>query len=95
MQQEWDIVDKLIVDSMENYKTDSDFNSKILMRINNEKKGHKNPSAALSLIATGLLLLTIYTGGLQYNLIDIKYKVKLEFITLQNNFIIQQNVLGE
>lgn len=95
MQQEWDDLDGLIRDSKEEFFLGEEFNKRVLSSIRAKESRQKSYTAPLSMIAAGLLLLTIYTGGIQYNLINIKYKMKLEFITMQNSFVIENRILGE
>jgi hypothetical protein len=95
MQQEFDVLDKLIEDSREEVKLSSNYNH-LLMAKMKKKQQSKNQSYtfAFSLILAGFLLMFIYTSDFQYKLFDMQCKIKSDISVFQDNFKLF-NIKGE
>lgn len=96
MQQGWDDLDKAILNSAPDIEVDKSYNYKLKARIK-RKNCIKSQSrtAAYSLIMAGFMLFIMYTSNVQYEILDIKYKVETEVLMFVNNFNFENIFLGE
>lgn len=87
MQKERDYIDKAIIDSFKPVEPKDDYNERLLEKLN---RSHTEQSrinmAAVSLILAGFMAIMIYSTSLQFTLIEFKYKVVSEILTVQYNY---------
>ena len=96
MQQKWDSLDRLIATSNEEPKISEGYNQRLLSRVRDEKfPVRKNLVSALSLIAAGFLLITVYTTDIRYKMIDLQLQVRYELTSIENMIDINNNLFGE
>lgn len=87
MQQRWDDLDKLIIDSAPEFEASSNYNSKLLSKINNKKPAKVSSFAAgYSLIMAGLMLAFIYTSNMDSAILEMKYKVETQILMLKTSY---------
>ena len=100
MQEKWDDIDKMILCSYKDIDVKDDYDDRILSKFREKKRVKsydKKRTAAASLICTGILLIVIYSGSFQYNLINFEWKVKMQINSLEQNYnsYVIKNILGE
>lgn len=95
MQQEWDDIDELIIDSFEDFKITPEYNKRLRDKV--LTKGNKvgKPIIGYSLITAGILLMFLYTSDIQSRLMDAQIKFRSEFVTVENILKIDKIFLGE
>jgi hypothetical protein len=87
LQQRWDDLDKLIMDSTPEFETSSNYNTKLLSKIKGKKPSKISSFAAgYSLIMAGLMVAFIYTSNMNSVLIEMKYKVETEILMIKTNY---------
>jgi hypothetical protein len=96
VQQEWDDLEKIIINSTPDMHIDERYNYRLMTKLNDKKqvKGTRY-AAGLSLIMAGLMLALMYTPSVEYKIIDMKYKVKTEISMLKLNHSFDKYFLGE
>lgn len=100
MEQERDYLDKLIEQSFEEIKIDNklsdDYNKRLFDRLHKEKShSTKTRTAAISLIAAGILMVFMYTTEFQNSIVSLQYKIKADFTTMKEDINIDKYFLGE
>lgn len=99
MQQERDDLDALIEFSMEDYREDPEYNSKLLARLQADREQREQSYiAAFSLIMAGFLAIFIYTSGLQYRLLEFQTKARTYIVAFQssnNGSRVLKYIIGE
>jgi hypothetical protein len=87
LQQRWDDLDKLIIDSAPEYEGSSSYNSSLISKLKKKKHAKaSNFAAGYSLIMAGFMLMFIYTSNMEFTLLEMKYKVQTEIIIMKNNY---------
>lgn len=101
MEQQRDYLDELLEDSVEDYKItainiDENYNRILLEKLHSEKtKNTRTRTAALSLIAAGILLCFMYTSQFQYNLTNFELKLKTDISIVKHTVSLDNYLLGE
>lgn len=96
MQQKWDDLDSIIMNSFEDIDAGSNYNSILMSKIYKKKRAReKSYSAAFSLIIAGFMFAFIYTSNIGYRYFNIQYEIKTEFALVQNDFKSILNLYGE
>jgi hypothetical protein len=96
LQQGWDDLDRTILNSAPDIEVDRNYNYKLRAKINKRNYvKNQSRSAAYSLIMAGFMLFIMYTSNVQYEILDIKYKVETEVLMFINNFNFENIFLGE
>lgn len=85
MQEKWDDLDKLILNSFEEHELSSNYNEKIINRIEKNKKSSID-IPAMSLIVAGLAMIIIINTNLQYKIIKTQCRLKTEIMVVQYNY---------
>lgn len=95
MQQERDDLDAIIKESANSIQIPSDYNERLIMKLNNAESGikksrgnytYKNSAAALSLIISGLLLIFIGTTNFQNSFYSFNSKVKTQLLFVEYEY---------
>ena len=85
MQEKWDDLDKLIVDSFEECKISNSYNEKLMSKLQETKKNSMNVPA-MSLIVAGIAMIIIMSTNLQYKIIKTQYTLKTEIMLMQYKY---------
>lgn len=99
MEKERDYIDNVIKESFKEIEPKSDFNSKLMNRINRKSsinEGRVKITAA-SFILSGFLAMFLYTSNAEFRIIAFKYKIESQVFALQYNYSlsISKIFLGE
>lgn len=98
MQEKWDNLDRLILSSFEECELSSNYNEKLMSKLQETKKNSIN-IPAMSLIVAGLAMIIIISTNLQYKIIKTQYKLKTEIMVMQykynENMDVLKHLIGE
>ncbi|KYH35475.1 hypothetical protein CLTEP_06510 [Clostridium tepidiprofundi DSM 19306] len=95
MQQKWDDLDKLILDSKQHIETSKDYNEILMNKIRNKKRKKSGifcfnsdfrRIAAASCIMAGIFMMVMFTTDIQYNIIKTQYKIKMQIMAMQYKY---------
>lgn len=93
MQEKWDDIDRAIFDSNESIEPSHDFNERLMKKIHSNKCENKpkvifnsNRIAAASLIMAGMLMLMVFTTGIQYRIVEVQCEIKSRVMLIQNQY---------
>lgn len=92
MQQRWDDLDKLIIDSAPEFEVSSNYNSKLLLKINKKPTKVSSFAAGYSLIMAGLMLGFIYTSNMDSAILEMKYKVETQILMLKTSYNLNKHL---
>jgi hypothetical protein len=99
MGQEWDPIDKIILESKQDFHEGSDYNDRLLNKLKNKSEiTEQRFIGGFSLIMAGFLTIFMYTSGIQYKLINIQTRARSQIITFHqyyNNLEILKLLIGE
>lgn len=85
MQEKWDDLDKIILNSFEESEVSSNYNKKLMSKLLKTKKESINVPA-MSLIVAGLTMIMIVSTNLQHEIIKTQYRLKTEIIIVQYKY---------
>jgi len=98
MQEKWDDVDRLILNSFEECELSSNYNEKLMSKLQKSKRDSIN-IPAMSLIVAGLAMIMIISTNLQYKIIKTQYKLKTEIMLVQykynENIDVLKHLIGD
>jgi hypothetical protein len=98
MQEKWDDLDRLILNSFEECELSSNYNEKLMDKLQINKKNSIN-IPAMSLIVAGLTMIMIVSTNLQYKIIKTQYTFKTEIMVMQykynENMDILKHLIGD
>jgi len=98
MQEKWDDLDKLILDSFEECELSSNYNEKLMSKLQKSKRDSIN-IPAMSLIIAGLVMIMVISTNLQYKIIKTQYRLKTEIMVMQykynENMDILKHLIGD
>lgn len=84
MQQKWDYIDKIIMDSCHDISAGSNYDSELLIKLHHtENSNASNKVMALSFIMSGFLLMIFNTPSVQYFLLNLAFMLKNSIIMFQ------------
>jgi hypothetical protein len=86
MQQKWDNLDQMIIDSEEKFELSDDYNFQVLNKVNNFNKRKQSYISASSLIMAGILVIFLYTSGMESKLIELKANTKYQILFIQSSY---------
>lgn len=92
MQEKWDDLDKLILNSFEECEISSSYNEKLMSKLQETKKNSMNVPA-MSLIVAGIAMIIIISTNLQYKIIKTQYTLKTEIMLIQYKYNENMDVL--
>ncbi|MBU3092883.1 hypothetical protein K2F40_08865 [Clostridium sp. CM028] len=85
MHEKWDDLDRLILNSFEEHELSSNYNEKLINRIEKNKKSSID-IPAMSLIVAGLTMMLIISTNLQYKIIKTQCRLKTEIMVVQYKY---------
>ncbi|MGH4125966.1 MAG: hypothetical protein ACREV6_23925 [Clostridium sp.] len=92
MQENWDDLDRLILNSFEECETTNNYNEKLMSKLQKTKKNSID-IPAMSLIVAGLTMIMIISTNLQYKIINTQYKLKTEIMVVQYKYNEKMDIL--
>lgn len=94
MQEKWDDLDNLILNSFEECDARNNYNEKILSKIK-KTKNNSIDIPALALIVAGLTMIVLINTNLQYKIIKAQYKLKTEIMFVQYKYNENMDILRD
>jgi len=94
MQEKWDSLDKIILNSFEECEPSSNYNEKLMSRLQKTKKESMN-IPAMSLILTGLTMIMLISTNLQHKIIETQYRLKAEIMVVEYKYNENIGILKE
>lgn len=98
MQEKWDDLDRLILNSFEECELNSNYNEKLMNKLSKPKKSLIN-IPAMSLIVAGITMIIIISTNLQYKIIKTQYRFKTEIMLAQykynENIDVLKHLMGD
>ena len=94
MQEKWDDLDRIILNSFEECELSSNYNERLMSKLQKSKKGSMN-APAMSLILAGLTMIMIISMNLQYKIIKTQYRLKTEIMAVQYKYNENIDILKE
>jgi hypothetical protein len=98
MQEKWDDLDRLILNSFEECEISSNYNERLTNKLLKTKKNSMN-IPAMSLILAGITMMIIISTNLQYKVIKTQYRLKTEIMLVQykynENIDILKHLIGD
>ncbi len=85
MQEKWDDIDNLILNSFDKRKLSSDYNEKLMSKIQKNRKRTVD-IPAMSLIVSGLAMIMMINTNIQYKMIKAQYIFKTEVMVAQYKY---------
>lgn len=96
MEQRRDDLDGILFDSAFNLEVNSLYNNRLMEKIKSSNNGNKKIHIlAFSLILAGFFMIFAYRYDVKYKVIDIKYKIRGEITSIQNNSTFIKYIIGE
>jgi hypothetical protein len=94
MQEKWDDLDEVILNSFEECELSSNYNEKLMSKLYKTKKDSMN-IPAMSLIVAGLTMIIIISTNMQYKIIRTQYRLKTEIMVVQYKYNENIGILKE
>jgi capsular polysaccharide biosynthesis protein len=85
MQEKWDDLDRLILNSFEECQLSSNYNEKLMRKFQKTKRNSID-IAAMSLIVAGFVMMIVISTNLQYKIIKTQYRLKTEIMVVQYKY---------
>ena len=85
MQEKWDDLDNLILNSFEQCELSDNYNERLMSKIQKNRENSID-IPAMSLIVAGLAMLIVINTNLQYKFIKAQYKFKTEILVVQYKY---------
>jgi hypothetical protein len=86
VQQSWDDIDKIIIDSKLEIEPGPNYNQALFAKIRTTRSyQNENRIPAFSLIIAGVMLLFIHTADLQSNMLEAEYQLKTGITILKQD----------
>lgn len=99
MQKERDDIDEFILESFSEIEPNENYNYKLIDKLHGQKvkKDGKSIPLAVSFILSGILVMLLYTTDLQFKIIDLKFKVVSQIMSVQYNYKLDlgKYIIGE
>jgi hypothetical protein len=94
MQEKWDNLDKIILDSFEGCELSSNYNEKLMRKLQKTKKYSMN-TPAMSLIVAGLTMIMVISTNVQNKIIKTQYRIKTEIMVVEYKYNENMGILKE
>lgn len=92
MQEKWDELDRMILNSFEERELSSNYNENLMSKLQKPKKDSMN-IPAMSLILAGLTMIMIINTNLQYKIIKTQYRLKTEIMVVEYKYNENMDIL--